>query len=103
MELKTLARVVRQNTDYQNNRQKLQEQIKTDLVLAHANSLFQITPELIAFLHAWDQDQIYVEDQFGNPILCNRTELLHEAKQHYHRTLNRWHALHEELKHARKI
>ncbi len=103
MELKTLARQIRQSTDYQKNKQKLREQIKTDLVLAHGNGLFAVTPELIAFLHSWDQDQIYLEDQFGNPVLCDRIQLLTEAKQHYQRVLNRWHSLHEELIHARKI
>lgn len=103
MELKTLARLVKQSTDYQKNRQKLHEQIKTDLVMTHAESLFEVTPELIAFLHAWDEDEVFVEDQFGNPVLCNRQQFLKECKQHYHRVLNRWHALHEELKHARKI
>jgi hypothetical protein len=103
MELKTLARQVRQSTDYQKNRKTLEEQIKTDLVLSHADSLFAVTPELISFLNAWTEDTIFVQDQFGNPVLCNRAQMLAEAKQHYQRTLNRWHALHEELKHARKI
>lgn len=103
MELKTLARLVRQSTDYQKNRKKLQEQIKTDLVLTHNGSLFNVSPELIAFLNAWTEETIFVEDQFGNPVLCNRQQMLDDAKQHYQRTLNRWHNLHEELKHARKV
>lgn len=98
-----MAREIRQATDYQKNQQRLREQIKTDLVITHGGGMFTITPELIAFLSAWDEEMIYLEDQFQKPILCNRVQLLHEAKQQYHRVLNRWHGLHEELKHARKI
>ena len=103
MSLNTLVDQVRQSTDYQRNRKRLRDQIQTDLMIAHESGLFKITPELIAFLSVWDEDILYLEDQYGNPIKCNRPVLLEACKQQYQRVINRWHVQHEELQQVRKI
>jgi hypothetical protein len=103
MSLTSLVEQVRQSTDYQKNKIRLREQIQTDLLIAHESGLFQITPELIAFLSCWDQDELYLEDHYGNPVKCNRPVLLESCKQQYQRVINRWHTQYEQLQQIRKI
>lgn len=103
MSIQNLVDQIRQSTDYQKNRQLLREQMHNDLLFAHNSGLFKATPELIAFLSAWDTDTIYIEDQYGNPIECNRLALLDLCKEKNQRVMNRWHVLHEQLQTVRKI
>jgi hypothetical protein len=103
MSIQNLVDQIKQSTDYQKNRQLLREQMHNDLLFAHNNGLFKATPELIAFLSAWDTDIIYIEDQYGNPVECNRIALLTECKERNQRVINRWHVLHEQLQTVRKI
>ena len=103
MTLNALAPEITQATDYQRNRALLREQMTADLVVNHNDGLFVVTPELIGFLNAWDDDEVFVEDQYGKPIKCDRYALLKQCKQQHQRVLNRWHGLHEELQRVRKI
>ena len=103
MTLNALVQDIRQATDYQRNKLKLKEQIQTDLLLPYENGLFKATPELMCFLSAWDEDTVFVEDTYGNPILCKRLELLAQCKQQYSMVMNRWHQQHEQLQRQRKI
>lgn len=103
MSIQDLAVEIKKSTDFQKNLQLLREKITADLVVSHNDGLFTITPELISFLSSWTEDEIYLEDAYHNPILCNRVVLLSRAKEQYQKTLNRWHNLHEELKRVRKI
>jgi hypothetical protein len=102
-EIESLVTQIKQATDYQINRQILREKIQTDLILAYNNGLFAVRPELIAFLATWPDDQVFLEDSFGNPIQINRLEFLTLCQQHYQTVMNRWHCQHEEIKHARKV
>jgi 4'-phosphopantetheinyl transferase EntD len=103
MSVHDLIGQIKQSTDYQKNRQLLREQMHNDLLFTHRNGLFKATPELIAFLSAWDQDTVFIEDQYSNPVECDRLALLEECKQRHQRVINRWHVLHEQLQTVRKI
>ena len=103
MTLNALVQDIRQATDYQRNKLKLKEQIQTDLLLPHENGLFKVTPDLMCFLNTWDEDLVFVEDIYGNPVLCKRVELLTQCKQQYAMVMNRWHQQHEQLQRQRKI
>ena len=103
MTLTALTLEIKQATDVHRNRTLLREQMKADLVVHHNDGLFIVTPELIGFLNSWADDELFVEDQYNNPIKCNRTALLEQCKQQHQRVLNRWHDLHEELQRVRKI
>ena len=98
-----LVTQIRQATDYQTNKRILREKITTDLHVAYNNGLFKVTPELIAFLNAWDTDDLFLADSYENPIKIVRLEFLSLCKQHYQMVMNTWHTQHEELKRARKI
>lgn len=94
---------IKQSTDYQTNKRILREKIHTDLHFAYNNGLFKSTPELIAFINAWDSEELYIEDTYQNPIKINRLEFLTLCKQHYQTAMNAWHTQHDELKRIRKV
>jgi hypothetical protein len=98
-----LVTQIRQATDYQTNKRILREKIQTDLHVAYNNGLFKVTPELVAFLNAWDSDELFLADTYENPIKIARLEFLTLCKQHYQMVMNAWHIQHEELKRARKV
>jgi len=102
-DLDQLVQEIRLATDYQINKRILREKIQTDLQVVHNGGLFKVTPELIAFLAAWDTDELFLEDTYQNPILVNRTEFLSLCKHHYQMVMNTWHIQHDEIKRARKV
>ena len=102
-DIENIINQVRVATDYQVNKRILKEKIQTDLHIPYNNGLFKVTPELIAFLNAWDSDELFLEDTFNNPIKVDRKEFLELCKQHYQMVMNTWHIQHEEIKRARKV
>lgn len=94
---------IRQATDFQINRRLLKEKIMADLHLPYNNGLFKITPELIAFVSTWPNEELFLEDSYENPITVKKTEFLNVAIQHYHTQMNLWHTQHEKIKRIRKI
>jgi 4'-phosphopantetheinyl transferase EntD len=103
MSIQNLVDQIKQSTDYQKNKQLLREQMHNDLLFTHNQGLFKATPELIAFLSAWDQPKLFIEDQYSNPVECDRLVLLEQCKERHQRVINRWHVLHEQLQSVRKI
>lgn len=98
-----LVEQIKQSTDYQTNKRILREKVQADLHFAYNGGLFKSTPELIAFINAWDSEDLYVEDTYQNPIKVNRLEFLTLCKQHYQTAMNTWHIQHDELKRIRKV
>ena len=84
-------------------RKNLRERIEAQLVVAHNGGLFKATPELIAFLWMWHDNDMVIEDAYHNPIEVDRVGLLILAREHYQKVMNRWHQEHNELKRLRKI
>jgi hypothetical protein len=103
MSIEKLINEIKQSTDVHKNQLKLREQILGDLTVPHNGGLFRVTQELMAFLHSWPDTEIYLEDQYGNPVQCQREALLEQCRQQYHKVMNRWHQQHEEIKRIRKI
>lgn len=102
-EIEQLVLQVKQATDYQINKHNLRERIQTDLHFTHNNGLFKATPELIAFVSAWDTEKLYLEDVYQNPIEVDKNIFLSTAVQHYQKVMNTWHQQHDELRRIRKI
>ena len=84
-------------------RKNLQERIEGQLSIAYNSGLFKATPELISFLHCWEDDEIFIEDVYGTPIKCNRAQLLLQLKEAYRYAMNAWHVDFEASKNLRKI
>lgn len=94
---------IRQATDFQINRRLLKEKIMADLHLPYNNGLFKISPQLIAFVSTWPNEELFLEDSYENPIPIKRTEFLNLAIQHYNTQMNLWHSQYEQIKRIRKI
>lgn len=102
-DLDKLANQIKLATDYQINKRILREKITTDLHVPYNGGLFKVSPELIAFLNSWDEDELFLEDTYQNPIKINRAEFLTICKQHYQMVMNTWHIQHEEIRRIRKV
>ena len=84
-------------------RKNLQERVESQLSVAHNGGLFKASPELISFLHCWDEDEVFLEDSFNNPIKCERLSLLSQLKEAYQFAMNAWHIDFEASKKVRKL
>jgi hypothetical protein len=102
-DLEKLTDQIRLATNYQVNKRILREKIQADLQIPYNGGLFKVTPELIAFLNAWNIDELFLEDTYQNPIKINRQELLDKCCGHYQMVMNEWHCQHEEIKRVRKV
>ena len=72
-------------------RKNLKERVESQLAVTHNGGLFKATPDLISFLYCWEDELLVIEDQYHNPIQCNRPKLLLDLKQAYQFALNAWH------------
>ena len=103
MSAEQILNQIKEATDFQINKKILKERIDSELLIVYKNGLFQCSIELISFLSIWEQDEIYLEDSYNNPILVNRHELLKLCKQHYQSVMNEWHVQYCKLQSIRKI
>lgn len=94
---------IKQSTDYQTNKRILREKILTELHFTYNGGLFKATPELFAFVTSWNSEELFLEDNYQNPIKVDRKEFSEVCAQHYYMAMNSWHIQHEEIKRARKI
>lgn len=94
---------IKQSTDYQQNKRILREKIYTDLLFTHNGGLFYAKPKLYSFVKDWPHDEMFLEDNYLNPIKINKQEFLKTFEQHYQMAMNAWHIEHENLKQIRKI
>ena len=98
-----LVNQIRTATDNQTNKRFLKEKILTDLHLAYNGGLFKLDTGLLAFVTTWPDQELFLEDVYGNPIAVQREDFLIQAREQYHAVMNEWHIQHEELKRIRKI
>lgn len=94
---------IKQSSDYQTNKRILREKIYTDLLFTHNGGLFYAKPELYCFVNSWPTAEMFLEDNYQNPIKINKAEFLKSFEEHYQMAMNAWHIEHEELKRIRKI
>ena len=94
---------VKQATSYQTNKKALRESIDAELHVTYNGGLFYVTPALIAFLNAWEEEDMFLEDTYNNPVSVKRSELFKLAVQRYQSVMNDWHVQHQELKSVRKV
>ncbi len=103
-DINQIIQTIAKATDYQKNKRILREKIQTDLHFTYNGGLFKSSPELIVFAGTMNENELYLEDTYQNPIhIADPLEFSKLAKEHYHQVMNRWHQQHEELKKIRKI
>lgn len=103
MDILQLRNLADTRFDHALYRKNLKERIDAQLSVTHANGLFKASPILITFLQCWDEKFIFVEDEYNNPIKCDRVELLIKLKEAYQFAMNQWHIDFEESKRIRKL
>lgn len=86
--LKNLADAQFERATLLNN---LKETALSQLTVVHNGGMFIASLELISFLNAWTENEVYVEDVYNNPILVKRVELLSSAKDSYSAAMATWH------------
>jgi len=82
-------------------RKNLKERTEAQLAITHNGGLFKATPELISFLSCLDDDEVFLEDEYNNPVKCNRISLLVALKEMYRYAMNEWHIEFEKSKKIR--
>ena len=82
-------------------RKNLKERIEAQLVVTHNGGLFKSTPELMAFLWMWHDNDMILEDVYQNPIRIDKLKLLDQLKEAYQFAMNAWHVDFEESKKIR--
>ena len=103
MGVEQLVQQIRQSTDHQSNKEMLKQQIDADLLLPFGDGLFRVCPSLMVFLTNWPDDLVILEDEYGNPIRCDRIQLLEKCQERYRQAMNRWLVDYERLCNIRKI
>lgn len=94
---------IKQATNFQINKKILKEKVDSDLLIVYGEGLFKCDYSLIAFLSVYDQEELFLEDSYNNPVCVNRLELLNLCKQHYQSVMNDWHTQYNNLRTIRKI
>ncbi len=102
-DIQNLVDEIKKSTDFQINKKNLKEKILADLHITYRNGLFLITRELLAFLYCWEENELFLEDIYQNPVQINKDEFLTLCKQHYFKVMNEWYIQFNELKLQRSI
>lgn len=77
-------------------KQNLKVTMDSRLVVNYEGGVFTVTRELISFLHAYENDKIYILDDYNIPICAIANELLKLCKQRYQEIMNEWHIQYDE-------
>lgn len=103
MNIESLKNLADERFNHALYRKNIKERIESQLIVTHNNGLFKATQQLIAFLNAWDEDIIFLEDEYHNPIKCDRVQLLTALKEAYQFAMNQWHTDFTNSKKIRKL
>jgi hypothetical protein len=103
MDITTLTTIAESKFKHALYRKNLQERIEAQLAVAHNGGLFKASQTLISFLYSWDTENIILEDEYHNPIKCDRLKLLASLKEAYQFALNSWHVDFENSKKIRNV
>ena len=90
MDTKELIAQAKARYNHQQSRQALQAKYTSQLTLTYSGGLWDITPELIAFLAAMTDETIVLTDSYDKPLSVNRQELLDLVKQKYTEVMSEW-------------
>ena len=75
----------------------LKEKYQAKLIFAYNGGMFRATPELLAFVHTWPINELYLQDLYNNPVEVDKQVFLVRLQQHYHEQMNAWHVEFEQL------
>lgn len=97
MSTEDLVAHARARFDYQTKKRLLREKYEARLIFAHNGGMFRATPELLAFVQTWPNDELYLKDLYDNPVEIDRQVFLAQLQQHYHEQMNAWHVEYQQM------
>lgn len=97
MTTKVLVNTARERFYHSESRIYLTEKYKNKLNIPMAGGLWQITPELIAFLRTSTKQKEILVDSYGNPVEVDVGELLSLASETYSAVMGEWLDEHRKL------
>ena len=98
----TLKNLAKTKFDHILFRKNLRERIEAQLSVAYNGGLFKATPELMAFLWMWPENEMVLEDAYHNPIkIDDKVKLLLQLEEAYQFAMNAWHVDFENSKKIR--
>ena len=62
--------------------------MESRMVVDYNGGVFIVTQELISFLHAWQDELIFMLDAYDTPIQVDANYLLRKCKQRWHEVMN---------------
>ena len=83
--------------DHHQARQVLKEKYQAKLNFAHKGGMFSATPEMIVFLNMHGDQDIVVQDLYGNPIRVVARELCDIMQARHQEQMNAWLTDYEQL------
>ena len=88
----------RSRFDHVAARRVLREKYQAKLTFAHKGGMFKAGPELLTLLHSCPvEDEVVIEDLYGNPIKIDPLELQHLTHSRWQEQMNAWLVEYEEL------
>lgn len=90
MDTKALISEAKARFSHNSAKAYLKDKYSNKLVIASQSGLWKITSEFIGVLSSFTEQTIVLLDQYENPILVNRIELLDKAKEVYNDVMQKW-------------
>ena len=90
MDTKELIAQAKARYNHQQSRVALQSKYSAELTITYGGGLWEVTPDLIAFLSALSSRNVVLQDSYNNPIKVKRKELLELLKTKYNTVMLEW-------------
>ena len=69
----------------------LQEKYKSKLVIPYGGGMWELTPQLIAFLRTSSESVVILCDIYNNPVSVDTVALLELAQKTFQTVMSEWH------------
>lgn len=97
MDTKELIAQAKARYNHQQSRVALQSKYSAELTITYGGGLWDVTPELIAFVSTLSDNEVVLQDSYDNPIKVNRKEILELLKNKYNTVMLEWYTEHQSL------
>jgi hypothetical protein len=101
MDTKTLIAEAKARFNHNSAKAQLKDKYDGKFIIADQGGLWKATPELIAFLHAVDDNFVVLIDNFDNPVEVKREDLLKVLKDTYSKVMLEWYKEWKEIESKR--
>jgi len=97
VDTKELIAQAKARYNHQQSRIALQSKYSAELTVTYGGGLWEVKPDLIAFVSALSDDEVVLRDSYDNPIKVNRKEILELLKTKYNTVMLEWYNEHQSL------